>query len=258
VVRAVRRIAPWNISIAVCASVGEKQSCPCRCAYGILKNPMSNPSQLQGEQARGCRVDATAKPQSPALDTLLKDIRACRLCASHLPHGPRPILHVSETAHLCIVSQAPGLRVHETGLSFNDRSGDRLREWMAIDKTGFYDQTKIAIVAMAFCFPGYNSQGHDLPPRRECAKTWRMQLFEALPVFPLTLLVGSYAQDWHLGSDAKETLTETVRAWREYAPRYIPLPHPSWRNTGWLKNNPWFEEDLLPYVRRRVSDTLSS
>src|SRR5689334_11303764 len=168
-----------------------------------------------------------------ALESLLREIRACRLCEAHLSHGPRPVLHVRSTARLCIVSQAPGIRVHETGLSFNDRSGDRLREWMAIDRQAFYDESNVAIAAMAFCFPGYDAKGHDLPPRRECANTWRSRLYEALPDFPLTLLVGSYAQAWHLGSRAKESLTETVQAWREYAPQYIPLPHPSWRNSGW-------------------------
>ena len=192
-----------------------------------------------------------------ALESLLKDIRACRLCAGHLPHGPRPVLHVTSTAKLCIVSQAPGLRVHETGLSFNDRSGDRLREWLGIDRETFYDESRVAIAAMGFCFPGYNAEGHDLPPRRECAATWRIRLFELLPEFPLTLLIGSYAQAWHLGRRAKETLTGTVQAWREYAPHYIPLPHPSWRNSGWLKKHPWFEDELLPYLRRCVADTLS-
>ena len=191
------------------------------------------------------------------LATLLHNIRACRICAAHLPHGPRPVLQVSATAKLCVVGQAPGLRVHETGISFNDRSGDRLRDWMEIDRASFYDSRQVAIAAIAFCFPGYNKIGHDLPPRRECAETWRTRLFDALPDFPLILLVGRYAQRWHLGARAKKNLTETVCAWRDYAPRYIPLPHPSWRNTGWLKRNPWFEEDLLPYLRRRVSRVLS-
>ena len=186
------------------------------------------------------------------LEKLLKDIRACRICEEFLPHGVRPVLHVSMTAKLCVVSQAPGLRVHETGLSFNDRSGDRLREWMGVDRETFYDESRIAIAAMAFCFPGYNAQGHDLPPRKECAAQWRKRLFETLPPFELTLLVGSYAQAWHLGNRAKKNMTDTVKAWQEYRPRYLPLPHPSWRNTGWLKKNPWFEEELLPYLRRRV------
>jgi uracil-DNA glycosylase len=190
--------------------------------------------------------------QPSDLDGLLAEIRACRLCEAHLPHGPRPVLHVSATARLCIVSQAPGIRVHETGLSFNDASGNRLREWMGVDRATFYDESRIAIAAMAFCFPGHNAQGHDLPPRRECAATWRARLFAALPQFETTLLVGTYAQAWHLGDRVKDSMHETVKAWREYAPRYIPLPHPSWRNNAWLKRNPWFADELLPYLRRRV------
>ena len=190
------------------------------------------------------------------LSELLAGIRACRVCEAHLPYRPRPVLHVSTTARLCIVSQAPGIRVHETGLSFNDASGDRLRHWMGVGRAAFYDESRIAIAAMAFCFPGYNEQGHDLPPRRECAATWRERLFAALPQFETTLLVGSYAQAWHLKNRARRTMSETVGAWRDYTPRYIPLPHPSWRNSGWLKKNPWFETDLLPYLRRRVRQVL--
>lgn len=189
------------------------------------------------------------------LDRLLVEIRACRICEKFLQ--PRPVLHARATARLCIVSQAPGMRVHETGLSFNDRSGDRLRAWMGIDRDTFYNESKIAIAAMAFCFPGYSAQGHDLPPRRECAAHWRKRLFAALPDFELTLLVGSYAQAWHLGAAAKANMTETVKAWRDHAPRALPLPHPSWRNTGWLKKNPWFEKELLPYLRARVRRVLS-
>ncbi len=191
-----------------------------------------------------------------ALQNLLTEIRACRLCETFLSHGPRPVLHVSTTARLCIVSQAPGLRVHETGLSFNDRSGDRLRDWMGVNRDIFYDESRIAIAAMGFCFPGYDAKGGDRPPRKECAVHWRQRLFEALPDFELMLLVGSYAQAWHLGERARDSLTETVKAWRDYKPRYIPLPHPSWRNTGWIKKNPWFETELLPYLRRRVKDVL--
>lgn len=191
------------------------------------------------------------------LAALLEEIRACRICEAHLPHGPRPVLHVSTTARLFIASQAPGLRVHETGLSFNDRSGDRLREWMGIDRATFYDASRIAIAAMSFCFPGYDEHGHDRPPRPECANAWRTRLLATLPKMSLVLLVGRHAQVWHLGSRAKDDLTETVGAWREYAPRCIPLPHPSWRNTGWLKKHPWFETDLLPYLRTRVARALS-
>ncbi|HEY1630074.1 MAG TPA: uracil-DNA glycosylase family protein [Rhizomicrobium sp.] len=189
------------------------------------------------------------------MESLLADIRACRICAEQLV--PRPVLHMSATAKLLIASQAPGLRVHETGLSFNDASGERLRAWMGVDRETFYDTSKVALAAMAFCFPGYDAQGHDLPPPPVCAATWRTRLLAARPAFETTLLVGSYAQAWHLGPSRKSTMTETVQAWRDYAPRYIPLPHPSWRNTGWLKQNPWFAEELLPALRRRVRRLVS-
>lgn len=189
------------------------------------------------------------------LDRLLRDIRACRLCAGTL--DPRPVLHVSTTAKFCIASQAPGLRVHNTGISFNDASGDRLREWMGVDRDTFYDESRVALAAMAFCFPGYDANGSDRPPPKICAATWRVRLFAALPQFQTTLLVGGYAQAWHLGDRRKSNMTETVKAWREYAPRYIPMPHPSWRNTGWLKKNPWFAEALLPYLRKRVRRLVS-
>jgi uracil-DNA glycosylase len=193
-----------------------------------------------------------------SLASLLSEIRGCRICEKHLPHGVRPVLHVGVAPRLFIASQAPGMRVHETGLSFNDRSGDRLREWMGIDRATFYDDSRIAIAAMSFCFPGYNAHGHDLPPRPECAKTWRTRLFAALPEMPLVLLVGRHAQLWHLGARARTTVTETVAAWRDYAPQHIPLPHPSWRNTGWLKKHPWFESELLPSLRVRIKQALSS
>ena len=193
------------------------------------------------------------KPEN--LDRLVREIRACRLCAPYL--DPRPVLHVSATARLCVASQAPGLKVHKTGISFNDASGDRLRDWMGVTREAFYDERRIALAAMAFCFPGYDANGSDRPPRKECAATWRVRLFNALPQFETILLVGSYAQAWHLGDRAKSNMTETVAAWRDYAPRFIPLPHPSWRNTGWLKKHPWFEKDLLPYLRRRVRRLLA-
>jgi len=192
-----------------------------------------------------------------ALAALLSDIRACRICEAHLEHGPRPILRASKTAKLCIVGQAPGIRVHRTGIPFNDPSGERLRAWMGVDRETFYDEKRVAIVPMGFCFPGYDAKGGDKPPRRECAAHWRERLFGALPDFPLTLVIGQYAQGWHLGAHARANLTETVGAWREYRPRYIPLPHPSWRNNAWLKRNPWFEDELLPYLRRRVRSVLS-
>ncbi|HXM00402.1 MAG TPA: uracil-DNA glycosylase family protein [Rhizomicrobium sp.] len=193
------------------------------------------------------------KPES--LPKLLREIRACRICEATLV--PRPVLHVGAKSKICIASQAPGLRVHETGLSFNDASGDRLRDWMGVDRDTFYDEGKVALAGMAFCFPGYDAAGHDLPPPKICAATWRARLLAARPEFATTLLVGQYALDWYLGARRKSTMTETVKAWREYAPHYIAMPHPSWRNNAWLKGNPWFAEELLPYLRRRVRRLLS-
>ena len=195
-----------------------------------------------------------AKSAERRLAKLLRDIRACRICEAYLT--PRPVIHASATAKLCIVAQAPGIRVHETGISFNDPSGDRLREWMGVDRATFYDESRVAIIGVGFCFPGYGENGGDLPPRKECAEAWQDKLFATLPKFSLTLLVGIYAQSWHLGDAAKPNVTQTVRAWRQYAPRTIPLPHPSWRNNTWLKKNPWFVKELLPYLRRRVASTI--
>jgi len=188
------------------------------------------------------------------LSRLLAEIRACRICAAYLE--PRPVIRASATARLCILAQAPGIRVHETGISFNDPSGDRLRDWMGVGRETFYDESRVAVIGMAFCFPGHDAKGGDLPPRKECARAWQDRLFAVLPAFPLTLLVGSYAIDWHLKDRKKESVTQTVKAWRDYAPGFIPLPHPSWRNNAWLKANPWFARDLLPYLRRRVAEIL--
>jgi len=203
---------------------------------------------------------------SERLEALVTRIRACRVCVeapmgAPLPHAPRPVLSVSSTARLCVCGQAPGNRVHETGIPFNDPSGDRLREWMGVTREEFYDATRVAIVPMGFCFPGTNGKGGDLAPRKECARTWRAALFDALPRFDLILLIGQYAQKWHLGGDARPTLTETVADWRNYAergerPRYLPLPHPSWRNTAWLKRNPWFADEVVPYLRAEVRKLL--
>ena len=190
-----------------------------------------------------------------ALTKLVKEIRSCTLCTEHLPLGPRPIIQVSSTAKILIVGQAPGSRVHETGIPFNDPSGDRLREWMGIDKEIFYDDKEIALVPMGFCFPGTGKSG-DLPPRPECAATWRVQLLEQLPNIKLTIVVGQYAQAWHLDQGNKANLTETVVAWKSYWPKAIPLPHPSPRNNIWLKKNPWFEEEVLPSLRRKVKAVL--
>lgn len=192
-----------------------------------------------------------SSPQA-ALDALYAEVRACTICAKHLPLGPRPIVRGEASARLLIVSQAPGTRVHMTGLSFNDRSGDRLREWLGISRKSFYDAGRVAIVGMAFCYPGVDAKGGDLPPRRECAPRWHGPILERLPNVELTLLVGSYAIDDYLGEAARRTMTETVQAWREHLPRYFALPHPSWRNIAWLRRHTWFERELLPELRRRV------
>ncbi|MEL7028085.1 MAG: uracil-DNA glycosylase family protein [Pseudomonadota bacterium] len=188
------------------------------------------------------------------LGRLLSEIRACRHCAEALPHEPRPVLRASATARLAIVGQAPGTRVHASGKPFTDPSGDRLRSWMGIDEAAFYDETRIAIVPMGFCFPGLDAKGGDLPPRKECAPLWHERVFEQLNDLQCVLLVGSYAQRRYLGS---RNLTQTVRAWREAPRPYLPTPHPSWRNNAWLKRNPWFERELLPELRARVDVALS-
>ncbi len=189
---------------------------------------------------------------SKGLRTLLKEIRDCRLCEDHLALGPRPILQAHPQASILIAVQAPGRKVHETGIPFNDPSGDRLRDWMGIDEKTFYQGSKIAIVPMGFCFPGTGTSG-DLPPRPECSEAWRERLLAKLPRIRLTLLIGQYAQKYHLGGKQKKTLTETVKAWREYwQDGMIPLPHPSPRNNIWLRKNDWFDKDVLPSLRSEV------
>lgn len=196
------------------------------------------------------------------LSRLLKDIRACRICVddpikSPLPHEPRPVLQASSSARLAVFGQAPGNLVHQTGIPFNDPSGERLRDWMGVTREEFYDSGRIAIMPMGFCFPGYDAKGGDLPPRKECALHWREKLMAAAPNMETCILVGGYAQKWHLGDRAKKSLTDTVRAFEDYAPRFFPTPHPSWRNNAWLKKNPWFEAELLPRLRKRVRALLS-
>jgi uracil-DNA glycosylase len=186
------------------------------------------------------------------LETLLAEIRACRLCAADLPLGPRPVLRASATARVMIVGQAPGTKVHETGVPFNDPSGDRLRDWLAVDRDTFYDHRRIAIVPMGFCYPGRLPRGGDRPPRPECAPAWHAKLRAQLPAIELTLLVGGYAQAWYLGDRRGATLTDTVRAWRDFLPDFLPTPHPSWRTLNWAKQNPWFEDAVIPELRRRV------
>ena len=186
-----------------------------------------------------------------ALASLLQDIRQCRICADALAHEPRPVLRAERTARLVICGQAPGTRVHASGVPFNDPSGVRLREWLEMDPDTFYDSSRVAIVPMGFCFPGQDAKGGDLPPRRECAPQWREKVRNELPAVRLTVLVGRYSQAFYLGRGTG-SLTETVKNWREYMPAFFPLPHPSWRNNAWLKRNPWFAEDVLPELRRAV------
>jgi uracil-DNA glycosylase len=194
---------------------------------------------------------------APTLESLLRDVRACAVCAPHLPLGPRPVVRGRAPARLLIVSQAPGTRVHETGLSFNDRSGDRLRAWLGLDRETFYDEDRVAILPMGFCYPGRLPQGGDRPPRPECAPLWHEKLLARWPRIGLTLLVGSYAIDYYLTQSRHETMTATVAAWRDYLPRFLPMPHPSWRTTAWERKNPWFGEELLPDVRKRVAALLT-
>ncbi len=207
---------------------------------------------------------------SAALGALLGELRACRLCRDNpdflpaLPHEPRPVIQASASARICIAGQAPGTLVHASGKPFTDPSGKRLRNWLGMDETAFYDAAHVAIVPMGHCFPGQDAKGGDLPPRRECAPAWRARVFAALPNIELILVIGQYAQGWHL-TEAERAggLTPTVARWRELwepprFPRVLPLPHPSWRNNGWLKANPWFETELLPVLRGEVSRLLKA
>lgn len=191
------------------------------------------------------------------LPTVLVEARACTVCADHLPLGPRPILRASAGARLLIIGQAPGTKVHASGIPWNDPSGDRLRDWLAVDRDSFYDENRIAIVPMGFCYPGVDKNGGDAPPRPECAPLWHARVLALMPAVQMTLLVGQYAQRFYLGKRRAKTMTDTVRNWRAYGPALLPLPHPSWRNTGWLKRNPWFEVEILPVLRNTVSKLLS-
>lgn len=199
---------------------------------------------------------------TPKLERLTAEIRACRICVERpigrpLPHEPRPIVVPSSTARVLIASQAPGTKVHATGIPFNDASGDRLREWLGVSRADFYDSEKFAIAPMGFCFPGQDAHGGDLPPRRECAPAWRAPLMALMPQIDLVLTIGLYAQAWHLGDARGPSLTETVHGWKDVydrpdVPRVIALPHPSWRNTGWIRKNPWFEMELLPFLKSEI------
>lgn len=222
-------------------------------------------AQGAGEPSECCRLNDV----NVELDALVARIRACRICrdgpslARPLPHEPRPVLIPSSTARILIASQAPGTKVHLSGLPFTDASGDRLRDWLGVSREEFYDDRLFAITPMGFCFPGQDVRGADLPPRRECAPAWRGPLMAAMPQIELVLTIGLYAHAWHLGGARRQSLTETVRDWqaihaRNVHPTVLPLPHPSWRNTGWLKRNPWFEMELLPFlkaeIRRRIRE----
>lgn len=199
---------------------------------------------------------------SAAIEELAARIRACRICRDRpagapLPHEPRPVVVVSRTARILIAGQAPGTRAHASGVPFDDRSGDRLREWLGVGRDDFYDPRLFAIAPMGFCFPGLDERGSDLPPRRECAPSWRQALVASMPQIELVLAIGAHAQAWHLPG-RRTGVNETVAGWRDIflrneAPRVLPLPHPSWRNTAWLKRNPWFEAELLPVLRREIA-----
>ncbi|MES0808534.1 uracil-DNA glycosylase family protein [Roseibium sp. SCPC15] len=204
--------------------------------------------------------------KSTSIEALADSVRACRVCVDKpekkpLPHEPRPVLQVSSTARICICGQAPGTRVHRSGRPFTDPSGDRLRDWMGIGEEVFYDPSRLAIVPMGFCFPGLDAKGGDLPPRVECKRIWHDRIFAAMPQIELILVIGQYAQAYHLGPKRKKSLTETVVNWKQYFEDeptagqavVLPLPHPSWRNNAWLKKNPWFETDLLPVLRSEVA-----
>ena len=212
-------------------------------------------------------MGVTVPPQGEEtlIETLRDSIARCRICRDaplkgendRLPHEPRPVAVISAKAKILIAGQAPGLRVHESGLPFNDASGDRLRTWLNVDRDTFYNVDRFAIVPMGFCFPGYDDRGSDLPPRRECAPRWRDEVMAAMPQIELVLAIGQYAQAYHLGDRRKKSMTETVQNWRNYLQSNIgvpvlPLPHPSWRNTSWLRKNPWFDQDVLPTLRQHV------
>jgi uracil-DNA glycosylase len=191
-----------------------------------------------------------------SLKRFLRDVRACRICEADLPFGPRPVVCLASTARLLIVGQAPGRKVHHTGIAWNDASGGRLRAWIKMDRAVFYDETRVAILPMGFCYPGAGENGGDNPPRPECASFWHQRLLRHLPDLRLTLLVGQYAQRHYLGSGRKESMTETVRAFAEYGPQFFPLPHPSWRSAGWMRKHRWFAQQVIPELRKVVQKTI--
>lgn len=193
---------------------------------------------------------------SPAFNDIIKEVAVCTLCSGHLPLPPRPVIQLHSEAKILIAGQAPGLKVQKSGIPFDDPSGKRLREWMGVDKKLFYNPEKIAILPMGFCYPGTGKSG-DLAPRPECAERWRKSLLAQLSNIQLTLLIGQYAQHWHLADNRKDNVTQTVKAWQEYWPKFLPLPHPSPRNNRWLKNNPWFANDVIPILTMEIEKILT-
>ena len=187
-----------------------------------------------------------------SLKRILRDVRACRICEAELPLGPRPVVQLASTARLLIIGQAPGSKVHRSGIPWNDASGDRLRDWLGMDRSTFFDDAKVAILPMGFCYPGAGKNGGDNPPRPECAPRWHERLLKHLPDLQLTLLVGQYAHRYYLDAGPKTSMTETVKAFSQYGPQFFPLPHPSWRSAIWMQKNPWFEEEVIPELRNVV------
>ena len=187
----------------------------------------------------------------------LEDVKSCKICAKYLPLGARPVVQINPNAKILIAGQAPGLKVHKTGIPFDDPSGDRLRLWMGVDNALFYDASKIAILPMGFCYPGKGKSG-DLPPRKECAEQWRSKLLNLMPNIELTLVIGQYAIGWHLPNNRKDSLTDTVKSWQTHWPSKLPLPHPSPRNNIWLKKNPWFETEIIPTLQKQVKAICST
>ena len=187
-----------------------------------------------------------------SLKHLLREVRACRICEGELPFGPRPVVQLASTARLLIIGQAPGSKVHRSGIPWNDASGDRLRDWLGMDRSTFFDEAKIALLPMGFCYPGAGENGGDNPPRPECAPRWHERLLKHLPDLKLTLLAGQYAHRFYLGLGRKASMTETVKAFSQYGPRFFPLPHPSWRSAIWMQKNPWFEKEAIPELRKAL------
>ena len=193
--------------------------------------------------------------QINTIAALKKNIKACTLCVDYLPYAPKPIFSFSKKSKILVVGQAPGIKVHESGIPWNDASGDRLREWMQVSKEQFYDTNYFSIVPMGLCYPGKGKSG-DLPPRMECAEKWMQPILGKIPQIKLTLLIGQYSQQWFLNGTKKNTLTKTVKSWKEYQPKYFVLPHPSPRNNIWLKKNPWFEKQLVPRLKKKVEELI--